>query len=85
MKLKVRHTSFTASIAGESLHTAVGELFFFLFSFFSLLFVQRRGGHDTASQLHFNSFVLPQVPNPVSVRIRLVPAAGRGSGLTLEL
>ena len=34
-------------------------------------------------QLHINSFVLPQVPNPVSVR-RLVLAAGRGSGLALE-
>ena len=35
-------------------------------------------------QLHINSFVLPQVPNPVSVR-RFVLAAGRGSGLALEL
>ena len=36
-------------------------------------------------QLHFNPFVLPQVPNPVSVRIRTVLAAGRGSGFALEL
>ena len=34
-------------------------------------------------QLHINSCVLPQVPNPVSVR-RLVLATGRGSGLALE-
>ena len=33
-------------------------------------------------QLH-NSFVLPRVPNPVSVS-RLMLAAGRGSGLVLE-
>ena len=31
-----------------------------------------------------NSFVLPQVPNPVSVN-RRVRTAGRGSGLALEL
>ena len=35
-------------------------------------------------QLHINSFLLPQVPNPVSVR-RLVLTAGRGSSLALEL
>ena len=36
------------------------------------------------SQLHINYFVLPHVPNPVSVR-RLVRGAGRGSGLAVEL
>ena len=35
-------------------------------------------------QLRMNSFLLPKVPNLVSVR-RLVLAAGRGSGLALEL
>ena len=35
-------------------------------------------------QVHINSFVLPQVSNLVSVR-RLVLAAGRASGLALEL
>ena len=35
-------------------------------------------------QVHINSFVLPQVSDPVSVR-RLVLAAGRASGLALEL
>ena len=35
-------------------------------------------------QLRINSFVLRKVPNPVRVR-RLVLAAGRGSGLALEL
>ena len=38
----------------------------------------------TLLQLHINSFVLHQVPNPVSVR-RLVFAAVRGSSLALEL
>ena len=38
----------------------------------------------TLPQLHINSFVLHQVPNPVSVR-RLVLAAVRGSSLALEL
>ena len=32
-KLKVHHTSFTENITSESLNTAVGELFFFLFFF----------------------------------------------------